>query len=348
MPAELPPIVPTDDFWSRQANTQTHSFTCAPYGHPANITSNDETALAAVRLSTRRYSAAPETGGERIRIQIVVRPEADASLPNNLTDRLAYSGVGEWITLSAGEWGHGFANLRSREACIVLTRSLAASVRIVSRYFIDHYVLNLILTDWAMLHASCVIDPSGEHLIVMVATHNTGKSTTALRLVRAGYLFLADGIVLLRAGAPAAKSDPTGVSLIAGGYPVGEVKLRDDVLAEFPEYAGESVQVREQQKTIIDLRAVHPQRVAGSLIRPASIHVCCVERSASPATQIDPIDASTAVPLLTGNTAYWNEAPALDHNTATLHHLLRAARWYRLRIGSDTAGLVAAVNRMIG
>ena len=155
-------------------------------------------------------------------------------------------------------------------------------------------------------------------------------------------------MVLLRARPPATGSDPAGVSLIVGGYPVGEVKLRDDVLAEFPEYAGESVQVREQQKTIIDLGAAHPQRVARSLIRPASIHVCCVERIASPATQIDPIDTGTAAPILADNTVYWNEAPALDHNTATLHHLLRAARWYRLQIGTDAAELVAAVNRMIG
>src|SRR3990172_8551804 len=273
MTTQLLPIIPTEDFWSRQANAQKYSFACAPNGISTTIASNNESISTAARLSARRYSQANEAGSQPIRIQIVVRRGSSLPPPADLANRLVYSGIGDWITLSAGDWGHGFANLRTREVCIFLSQSLAADVRFVSRYFIDHYVLNLILAEWAMLHASCVIDPSGEHLIVMVATHNVGKSTTALRLVRAGYTFLADGMALLKCD---------GETAIVGGYPIGEVKLRDDVLASFPEYAGETVRVREQDKTIIDLRVAHPDRVAESLVSPSSIHMCFIERQSSP------------------------------------------------------------------
>ena len=335
MTAEFPPLIPTEDFWSRQANAQKHSLACAPYGISTTIASNHAGILTAAQLSARRYSQANEAGGQPIRMQIVIRQESSAPPPADLADRLVYSGSGDWITLSAGDWGHGFAQLHTREVCIFLSPSLAADVRFVSRYFIDHYVLNLILAEWAMLHASCVIDPGGRDLIVMVATHNTGKSTTALRLVRAGYTFLADGMALL-------KFD--GETPIVGGYPIGEVKLRDDALASFPEYAGQTVRVREQNKTVIDLRAAHPDRVAESLVTPASIHICFVERQASPHTYLDPINAGEVLPILAGHTVYWNAESALGHNTAALHHLLQIAKLYRLRIGSDADNLIAAID----
>src|SRR6185503_11902675 len=164
---------------------------------------------------------------------------------DDLPERLVYSGVAEWIMLSAGKWGYAFGNLQTRHAMVVLSPELAANVRAVSRYFIDHYILNFLFTEWAMLHASCVLDPTGRRLIMLVGAHNSGKSTTALCLARAGYPFLADGMVLIRVLHGRA---------VVGGYPVGEVKLRDDALAQFPEYSGDKVRVREHTKTVVDLR----------------------------------------------------------------------------------------------
>ena len=139
MTTPLPPIIPTEDFWARQANAQRHSFEGAPYGIPIQITANDEAVLAAARLSAGRYSLANERRGKPIRIQcVVVDRGARAPLPVDLTDRLVYSGVGNWIALSAGEWGHSFADLQTRQACIFLSPALAADSRLVSRYFIDH------------------------------------------------------------------------------------------------------------------------------------------------------------------------------------------------------------------
>jgi hypothetical protein len=263
-------------------------------------------------------------------------------LPRDPSSALKYTGIGEWIMLSAGEWGHSFANLETRLACIALSRSLAADVRFVSRYFIDHYILNFALADWAMLHASCVLDAQRQTLIVMVATHNAGKSTTALRLARAGYAFLADGMALFQ------EMKPSEGSLVVGGYPIGEVKLRDDVRAWFPEYSGDRALVREQQKTIVNLRSAHSTRVVDRLVQPATIHLCFVERGDAPDTLLSPATSDDALPILAANTVYWNDAAKLEHNSATLRHLLRIAHLHRLRIGSDPDALIAAFNRLTG
>ncbi|MBI3758851.1 MAG: hypothetical protein HY269_03755 [Deltaproteobacteria bacterium] len=331
----LSPIIPPEDFWSRQANAQKFSFDFAPFGVPTEITANDPTMLVAAQLSSRRFSRATEPGGKNIHLQIVVGKRATAPVPADLPERLAYSGLGDWITISAGEWGQGFANLQTRAALVFLSPALAEDTRLVSRYFIDHYLLNFLITEWAMLHASCVLDPTGKHLIIMVAPHNTGKSTTALHLLRAGYSFLADGMALLqlRSG-----------RLIVGGYPVGEVKLRDDVLASFPEYSGETVKVREHLKTVVDLRAMHARQMADTLFAPPHIQMCFVERGAASATS--PLAPDEAMRLLTPNTVFWDEAARLEHNTATLHHLLQVASLHQLTIGPDPAELIATMEAL--
>lgn len=335
MPAD--PLLPPEDFWSRQTNAQKFSFEFAPLGVPTEITANDPAVLAAVHWSSRRFSRAAESSGQAHRIQIVARAGEPTLLPGDLPDRLAYSGVGDWITLSVGEWGHAFGNLQTRRALILLSPSLAADARFVSRYFIDHYILNFIFAEWAMLHASCVLDPTCRRLILLVGGHNSGKSTTALHLARAGYFFLADGMALMRLNS---------AGFIVGGYPVGEVKLRDDVLAHFPEYTGEAVRVREHQKTVVDLRAVHPDRLVESLVAPTALQLCLVERSGRPATEAAKVSASAVVDDVAANTVYWDYPLRLEHNTAALNHLLCNASLYRLRLGADPAEIVAIMDNL--
>ncbi len=290
-------------------------------------------------------------------IQVVVRPHLTSPLPSDLPERLVYSGIGDWITVSAGEWGHGFANLATREAQIFLSPALAADVRLVSRYFIDHYLLNFLLTEWAMLHASCVV--KDRQLIVMVAPHNVGKSTTALRLLRAGYTFLADGMVLFNRRSRFERDNmndnnrhATSVTyndLIVGGYPIGEVKLRDDVLALFPEYAqaGQSVQVREHRKTVIDLRQTHPGQLVETVYRPSAIHVCLVERTTDYASHLTSLPSHDALPTLAANTVFWDEPHRLAHNTAVLNQLMQTAHFHRLSIGTDPDSLITALETLL-
>jgi hypothetical protein len=325
----------TEDFWSRQANVQSHSLAFAPLGTPAAITANDPAVLAAARLSAGRYSRALNVGSRPIRISIVVGAQATPPVPPDLPDRLVYAGLGDWLTVSAGEWGHGFANRQTREALIFLSPALAAEPSLVSRYFVDHYLLNLLMTEWAMLHASCVVDPAGR-LTLMVAPHNTGKSTTALRLMRAGHTFLADGMALLKTDGP---------RLLVGGYPIGEVKLRDDVLALFPEYTGDAVQVHEHRKTVVNLRAAHAAQLAESVFSPSAVRLLFVGQGA--ATAAEPLtDRAQVLAAIAPNTVFWDEPAALEHNTIILNYLLDAARVYRFTLGPDPAQIISAMEAL--
>jgi hypothetical protein len=328
-----------EDFWSRQTNVQSESFEFEPFGLPATITANRPDILAAVRLSAGRFSRAVRSnGGWSMRLQLVVRSEPTDPLPADLPERLLYSGVGRWITVSAGAWGHAFANLDTREAAVFLSPALAANARLVSRYFIDHYLLNFILTEWAMLHASCVFDPARQRLIVLIAPHNTGKSTTALHLLRAGYHFLADGMVLFQRG-------QQGDDFIVGGYPIGEVKLRNDVLSLFPDYGGEAVRVREQRKTVVNLREAHPGQLVETLVTPSDIYLCFVQRSGRTRTQIEPLSPEEVWPRLMANTVYWDERARVASNNDLLQALLQVAGVHCLELGSDVAGIVAALEQ---
>jgi hypothetical protein len=329
-----------EDFWSRQGNTQSESFEFDPFGHKAIITANRLDVLAAARLSAGRFSRAEgQHSDQPMRIQMVVRREQTGPVPADLPERLVYAGVDRWITVSAGEWGYGFANLDMWEALIFLSPALAADSRLVSRYFIDHYLLNFILTEWAMLHASCVLEPERQQLVVMIAPHNSGKSTTALHLLRAGYHFLADGTALFR-------RKPRGDGFVVGGYPIGEVKLRDDVLGLFPEYTGEAVRVREQRKTVVDLRAAHPGQLVQTLVTAPKIDLCLVERSGGMQTRIEPLSPEQVWGRLMANTVYWDEPARLATNNEALATLLQVASLHSLELGTDVAGIRGALERL--
>ncbi len=333
---------PVEDFWSRQANAQAHVFRFAPLGAWAEVTANTPDVLEAARLSARRYSAGgPFCAGDDLQLQLhlhlVVRQQATALPPDDWPERLVYSGAGEWITLSAGEWGHGFGNLETRTALVFLSPALAQQTRLVSRYVIDHYLLNFLFSEWAMLHASGALDPSGQKLLLLIGDHNMGKSTTALRLLHAGYRFLADGMALLQV---------RNGRIVVGGYPIGEVKLRDDVLALWPEYTGEAVRVREQRKTVVDLRAAHPGQIIEQLITPAAITLCFTERGVERQTRVEPITPEAARERLAANTVFWDAPARLEHNTRILNHVLGNAHLHHLKLGSDPEHLISTLENL--
>jgi hypothetical protein len=309
-------FTPPDDFWSRQHNAQRFSFCFESLDAQVKITSNDKAVLQAAELSARRYSQT-SARPRHIEIKIVVTRTDTAPVPADLN--IAYSGVEEWITFSVGEWGHGFGNLKTKAAHVFLSSMLAKDVRWVSRFVIDHYVLNFLLTEWAMVHSSCVVNAKGT-LIAMVAPHNVGKSTTALRLLRSGNKFLADGMILLK--------EVEG-GLAVGGYPVGEVKLRDDVINLFPEYRG----ARESGKTVIDLRAAHADHLVTDVFTPKSICLCLVERGSR--MSLTPIKNEEAAPTLAANTVFWDHGSNLKNNSKILNRLLQVARCYRLTLAND-------------
>ena len=327
-----------EDFWSRQQNEQTEWLEMMPMGIPVRISANQPGVLKAVKLSVGRFSSAAQSSLRAVSLKIVVQPQPAGPVPNELPERMMYAGVDRWITLSAGLWGHGFANLATREAVIFLSPELARDTRLVSRYFVDHYLLNFILTEWAMLHASCVLTPNKYRLIIMIAAHNTGKSTTAFRLLRAGFPFLADGMALLRR---------VGRGFEIGGYPIGEVKLRDDVLDTFPDYKGQQVQVREQSKTVVDLGLAHSADVVTSTIQPDEISLCFLTRKGKAASTLEEIFPEEAQALLSGNSVYWDEPARVAHNQTVLQALVEQASLYRVWLGQDVARLAAVFAKLL-
>jgi hypothetical protein len=105
--------------------------------------------------------------------------------------------------------------------------------------------------------------------------------------------------------------------------------------------------VREQRKTVVNLRMTHPDRLAETLFTPAQVQLCLVERSNTLQTEIASLLAAEVGPVLAANSIYWDEPARLDRNTATLHGLLQIAGLYRLKIGSDAAEIVSMLNRLI-
>ena len=205
----------------------------------------------------------------------------------------------------------------------------------MSRYFIDHYLLNFLFADWAILHASAVYNMERKQLLLLIAPHKTGKSTTALRLLRAGHAFLADGMALLRL--------TESGNFIIGGYPIGEVKLRDDMLAEFPEYSGPTVSVREQRKTVVNLRAAHPDQLAEELFEPEQIHLVFMERGTQPNSTAAPLALDDTLKRLGQNTLYWDKAVRLERNSAVLEQLAHSAQSQQLIMGTDVAALIRTI-----
>ncbi len=59
-----------------------------------------------------------------------------------------------------------------------------------------------------------------------------------------------------------------------------------------------------------------------------------------------PLASDEALRLLTPNTVFWDEPARLEHNTATLHHLLQVAALHQLTIGPDPAELIAAMEAL--
>ncbi|MFQ5408205.1 MAG: hypothetical protein ACE5FI_07275 [Anaerolineales bacterium] len=331
--------VPPNDFWSRKRNRQTHTVALEPLGMPTTISANDAAVLRAVELSAARFSrAVAPTPTRAARIRIVVRSEQNTEpVPSDLPARLVYSGVDEWITVTAGAWGHGFANLDTREAVVVLSGSLAVEPVFVSRYFIDHYLTNFLFDDWGMLHASGVLTADGARLLLLIAPHNTGKSTTALRLVRAGWRFLTDSMVLFQ---------QSRGRRTFGGYPVNEVKLRDDVLALFPEYGGARVSVREHEKTLVNLRAAHAGSVIDEVFAPERTTLCFVAHGDDAGSRVESLPAQEVLPLLAENTAYWDEPERFALHAARLEQLAQSVPACCLIMGHDPEALMRTLETL--
>lgn len=326
------------DYWHREEMRPLASLEFEALGHPVVLEASDECLLEAARISAGRCSRSSAR-----RRPLMIRLAVDngmphTSLPTDWAEGLRCAGIGSWLLVNAEGSLNACGDMQSGVATALVSRPLSEAPHLLSRQVIDKFILNTAVRDGlGQLHASCLWR-EGKALLLAGST-GVGKSTTALGLALGGYGLLSDGMTYIR-------DRGTGLELL--GYPVGESKLRDDVRNWFPELVGrgESVRVREEAKTVFDLRRVPEVHVIEDAVRPDEIVVCIVKRGNEREPSSLPITADDALPALWAEAAFVDERPVLKRHLEAIGSLLERSRCYELRIAGGTERLSDVVGAL--
>lgn len=329
-----------EDFWGRRENELRFGRDFTLFGRPARATSNHEGVLAAVGHSLPLFSSAPASDRPPFSIQLVVRPAPfDAGPPpENLFAVARYTGFGEWLSIQLGGWGHCQIDLAAGRAIAILVPELAARPERVSQGLLNTIFTNLIIdSGFGMLHCTGLL--RDRRALLLMAPHNSGKSTTALHLVLAGYRLLSDSQVYV---------SPDSDELQLLGFPVGKVKLRADMVADFPRLQPllTAEPVRDETKYSLDLRRLDPELVCTTTVTPETIDLCLLERHDRAETTLAPAGPSEVWAAIMANSIFYDTAEAWQRNLAQIERLVTRARTHHLTIGADPAAIVTAINTL--
>jgi hypothetical protein len=286
------------------------------------------------------YSSAPATGDPPFSIRVVVRaaPVDPGPVPDNLDKFIQYTGASDWLNLHAGGWANCFVEMAAGWAVLVLTPQLAARPELVSRYLLNTIFNNFFTRHgFAMLHTTCLFR-AGRALLLM-APHGSGKSTTALRLILAGYTGMSDSQVYLT---------QRDHRLQLTGFPVGRIKLRQDMLADFPQLQPflAPEMVREEKKFILDLRQYAPERVCEQAIYPDEIDLCLLTRNEGRETHLEPAGRESITKAVMENSLHFDDPAVWERNFNLIERLVERARGHHLSVGAHIPGLLAAVESL--
>lgn len=330
-----------EDFWGRRGAEPAYGAEWAVFGQQVRLRSNDGGLVAAAEAAQTLYSTAPPTGDAPWEITWVVQPlrTPAGAAPDDLMQRITYTGWGDWLMMHLADWGQVFVDLGQKRAVAVLDPALAARPGLAVQCVLHTILLNLVIASgWGMLHASCLVQ--GERALLLLAPHGSGKSTTALRLALAGLRLMTDSMVFVR--------------LIEGrpwllGYPVGRVKLRADVAATLPQLAPwlEPEVVRAETKYRLDLRQVGAGHVVAEATCPAGIDLCLLARHEAEETVVVPAGAEEIWPALLRNSLYFDHPAGWRRNVDHLAAVVAQVRAFHLTVGRDPAGVVAAVRQIL-
>lgn len=336
-----------DDFWGRRAHRPDYARSFHVFGRPAVLVANDQQVLAALDHSLPLFSSVPPGDYPPFRLQFTVRP-----LPvpmgesvDSVVDCVLYTGEGQWIAIGLGPWGQAFADLGSGHATAIIAPELAARPDLVSLTLLNTLLLNFCLgSGFGMLHASCLWRDDGRdgRALLLMAPHNSGKSTTALRLVRAGFALVSDSMVHI-----VPETDTTRAPLLAG-FPVRRIKLRADMLEVFTDWRPlvRAERVRDETKYVLDLEQVDQTYVRTDAIRPERLTVCLLERSTGEATSWRPATGEAVAAAVMANSLFYDTPAVWRENLAAIDRLLARSRTYHLTIGRDPVALIAAVKEL--
>ncbi len=327
-----------EDFWQRQANRLKFARDERLFGHLLRVQSNRADLLTAVDLALQNYTQTSQTRPALGEIQLVVQPmrRSPGLAPDNLMQQISYSGSGDWLMMQLGGWGMAHLDLAKRRGTAVLDQSLAARPDLVAQCVVHTLLLNLVIAHgYGMLHASCLLRDGVA--LLLLAPHNTGKSTTALRLALAGFPLLTDSMVFV---------DEAG---FLHGYPVGLVKLRGDMVNEFPQLRPflQSEIVRQETKYRVDLRSVNTDFVQETAVRPKKVILCLLSRHGEPETVIGDVGETAVIQAILQNSLYVDRPQVWQQNVENLQKMLVGETAVALKIGSDQRSLIQSLNQLV-
>ena len=329
-----------EDFWGRRDNRGTYATEFRLFGHLVRMSSNQEGVLAAGNISRQQYSIAQDTDDFPFTIRLIVRaaPASPGPVPENLDKFILYSADEDWLNLHAGGWANCFVELMQRRAVIVVTPQLAQRPDLVSRHLLNTVFNNLFTRNgYAMLHTTCLI--RDDRVLLLIAPHGSGKSTTALHLSLAGYGLVSDSQVYVarRNGA-----------LQLTGFPVGRTRLRKDMLQGFPEFQPYLVPepMRDEIKFLADLRQLAPRLVCEQAIYPERVELCLLTQSGNDETRLLPVDRSEIWQAIILNSLHFDTLAVWERNLALIELLVERARCHTLSVGSDVAGILSSVDSL--
>jgi hypothetical protein len=249
-------------------------------------------------------------------------------LPERLAPLIRYTGSGDWIHLDLSTWGQCFAELRRGEAAGVLSPALAARPDQVTLVVLNTLLTNFLTRHgYAMLHATALVRE--DRVLMLMAPHNSGKSTTALRLALAGHFSLLTDSMVYVAGSEA------GLQLT--GFPVGRGKLRRDMLPAFPELAGRLTpeHVRDETKYILDLRTFNPDLVFEEALNPQQVDWCLLSRTDRTNSTVRPATEAEAWDSIMVNSLHYDERGIWEENLRKIEPLVKMARFWHLELGRN-------------
>jgi hypothetical protein len=267
-----------------------------------------------------------------------------------------YAGSGDWFNLHLGAWGNCFADLRAGFGVAILAPTFAARPDLVARHLINTLLTNFLTRNgFAMLHATGLVRngtplngdrsfrlrkasaqtaPPLNRVLLLMAPHNSGKSTTALRLTLSrAFRLLTDSMVYL-------SETPDGLQLT--GFPVGRGKLRRDMLPHFPELAPllTPEQVRDETKFVLDLHRLDSTLVYDEAIVPDQIDLCLLKRNGQPKTFIQEATLEETWEAIMLNSLHNDTPEVWAENLRLIELLVNRARLFHLEIGTVGNGIV--------
>lgn len=333
------------DFWHRHATRDATQYQFWVFGYPLLLTTNSPALVAACADWVTRFSeTAPRPTELPMQVRLFVRDQTAAVAPAmawegfNLEGRspFTYDAYRETIFISAAQHGSVQADLARQEATGFVSAALARNRALVSKFVFGTLLYNLLTRRAGLVQWHAVAVTREDAVILLIGHDHSGKSTTALGLLHAGYQLLADGLVYT-----ALHDD--AVEVLAS--PTRELRVRRGAFQFFPELAAaaEPLNTWEGEKYRIDLGRVWPQAVTTASRHTTRLLPLFVSVAHHPETQVIPLTPAAALDLAIPALGWWDAPAFLDAVMQAAQALLTRSPSFQLKTGSDMPGLVDAI-----